>query len=56
MREKIIMWIAWHLPRDVVKWAMIRCFAHATSGRWGGDHVDAIGYKEVHDRWETSNA
>ena len=45
------MWIAWRLPRDVVKWAMIRCYAHASSGQWGGEHVDEIGYKEVHDRW-----
>lgn len=55
MREKLIIWLAWRLPRELVRWAMIRTFAHATTGRWGGDHVDAIGYKEVYDRWDQPN-
>lgn len=52
LKEKLATWVAWHLPRDVVKWCMIRTFAHASTGQWGGEHVDQIGYKEVHDRWE----
>lgn len=55
-KERLVMWIAWSLPRDVVKWATIRTFAHATTGKWGGDHVDQLRYKDIHDRWEQSNA
>lgn len=55
VREWFEMKVAWMLPRGIVKWAMIRTFAHATTGKYGGDHVDQIGYKEVHDRWEASH-
>jgi hypothetical protein len=54
LREWLEIKIAWTLPKGVVKWAMIRTFAHATTGQYGGDHVDQIGYKEVHDRWKTA--
>lgn len=55
LKERVAIWIAWHLlPRRVVLWAMIRTFAHATTGKHGGDHPDAIGYKEVHDRWQSA--
>lgn len=30
MREKIVQWIAWRLPRSVAYWATIRVGAHAT--------------------------
>lgn len=55
-KERAVIWIAWHLPHAVVKWAMIRTVAHATTGEYGGDHVDKISYKEIHDRWEKTNA
>jgi hypothetical protein len=53
MKEKLAIWIAWRLPHDVVKWAMIRVVAHATTGQFGTDHVDNLGYHEFHDRWDT---
>jgi hypothetical protein len=49
--ENISQKIAWMLPRRVALWAMIRVAAHATTGKWGNEHPDAIGYKEMHDRW-----
>jgi hypothetical protein len=42
---------AWLLPRRVALWAMVRVAAHATTGKWGNESPDAIGYKEMHDRW-----
>lgn len=29
-QEQFIIWLAWLLPKVMVKWAVIRCFAHAT--------------------------
>jgi len=52
IREKTVIWIAWHLPREVVKWAFIRAFAHASTGPCGNTHPDSLTYKEVYDRWE----
>jgi hypothetical protein len=50
-RDRIAIWVAWHLPRRIVLWCMIRAFAHATTGRWSNETLDSVGYKEVHDRW-----
>jgi hypothetical protein len=30
MIEKMFMWIAWHLPKELVKWASVRLMANAT--------------------------
>lgn len=49
--EKLAMWIAWKLPKEIVLWAVIRAFAHATTGKYGNTQPDSIGYKEVYDRW-----
>ena len=51
LRERIAIKVAWMLPRRVALWAMIRVAAHATSGPWGNEDPDSIGYKEMHDRW-----
>lgn len=39
------------LPRKVVYFALIRAWAHATSGRWSATNVPAISAAEVIDRW-----
>lgn len=54
-KERIAIWIAWRLPRSVVLWAMIRVAAHATTGRWGGEHPGNLTYKDMHDRWGQDN-
>ena len=51
LKERIAIKIAWMLPRQVALWAMVRVVAHATTGKWGNEHIDSIGYKEMHDRW-----
>ena len=52
MRERIVSWIAWHLPRVVIYHAAVRMFAHATTGRWS--HVEAPGVLLVDalERWK----
>ncbi len=34
-REKVTMWVAWHLPRSLVMWCYYRVAAHATTGQYG---------------------
>lgn len=29
MRETILIWLAWHMPKELVKWAAIRMMATA---------------------------
>lgn len=55
LKEKLIIFIAWSLPKSVVLWVVVRAFAHATTGKWGNEHIDEIGYKEVYDRWLQPN-
>jgi hypothetical protein len=31
-KEKIWIWLAWHLPKDLVYWATIRLMSRATMG------------------------
>ena len=33
MKDKIIMWIAWHLPKELVKWCFVRVGANSTYKR-----------------------
>lgn len=51
VREWFEMKVAWMLPRRIALWAMIRVAAHASSGKWGNEHIGDLGYKEFHDRW-----
>ena len=44
--EKAQMFIAWHLPKWLVRWTVVRAFAKATT--YAGDrHPDEIGYNDV---------
>lgn len=47
----VMMWVAWHLPRRLVTWAVIRCFAHATTGEYGTTEPDSLRYGELMRRW-----
>ena len=47
--ERLARWIAWKLPREVVKWAYYRVLANATQGKWSSKDVPS--WKEAADRW-----
>lgn len=50
MNEKIVMKLAWLVPRRIAFWCFIRVYAHATSEDRG---VSAgIEFKKVADAWE----
>lgn len=32
--ENMTIWIAWHLPKSLVKWCFVRVFAYASTGKF----------------------
>lgn len=52
LRERIIMKIVWALPREIIRWALVRAAAHATMGRWGMEEPSTVTVFKVMDRWE----
>ena len=52
--EKIWMWIAWHLPKELVKWASVRLMAHATTGEYGKCNTPSTTIIEALERWDTA--
>lgn len=47
-KEKIIIWIVWHLPPTLLLWAIVRGFADASTGDNSHKHVDELGYSDVY--------
>ena len=52
MSERICIWIAWRLPRGVVKWTFYRVLANATSGQHSNQDAVALTWQQAADRWE----
>lgn len=51
LRERILIWIAWHLPHDLVMWCYVRVGAHATSGKYGDEIVPDVRMMDALQRW-----
>ena len=56
MIEKFWMWLAWHLPRVVVKWCSYRMAAHATQGVYGHCIVPEVTMIDALKRWDEDPA
>lgn len=50
-KEKVQMWVAWHLPRWLVYFAVVRIAANATQGEWSGVESPAITVSDAMQRW-----
>jgi hypothetical protein len=50
-REKLMFWVAWRLPSDLVNFCGIRVAAHATSGKFGGNPAN-LTFDETFRRWD----
>lgn len=48
----IAAWLAYSLPRRVVYHAVIRAWAHATTGPWSHVEAPAATALEVLERWD----
>ena len=51
MKEKLLMWIAWHLPRSLVMWCAMRVGAHATTGKYSSQVVPDLKFMDAMKRW-----
>lgn len=52
--ERFWMWLAWHLPRVLVKWAAVRLGAHATQGPWSAEETPALRFMDALQRWDVT--
>jgi hypothetical protein len=50
--EKVCMWIAWKLPRQLVLWCAVRLMAHATTGQYGNQEPGRVSILDALDRWK----
>ena len=53
--NRLMLKIAWRLPRRLVEWVFIRVASHATQGKWGTESPDDVSVMEALDRWGQSN-
>jgi len=49
--EKFWIWIAYKLPRNLVKWAAVRLMASATVGKHSSQIVPDLTALEALERW-----
>jgi hypothetical protein len=49
--EKFWMWLAWHLPKELVKWSGVRLVAHATQGEYSDTVVPELTAMDALERW-----
>lgn len=52
MIEKLQIWIAWKLPRWLVRWASVRMIAHATTGEYSKTVVPELTAMDALGRWD----
>lgn len=50
--EKLWVWIAWHLPRQLVLWCAVRLMAHATTGQYGSQEIGTVSILDALNRWD----
>lgn len=48
---KLLMAFTWRLPRKLVYFAVIRVWAHGTTGDYGGTVPSELGWDEALKRW-----
>lgn len=46
------LWIAWHLPKAVVKWAFVRVFSVASTGKFSFKGAGTITCFEASEAWD----
>lgn len=52
VRERLLTWAAWKLPRGLVKWCYVRVVAHATTGRYGDTVLPELTVTDALNRWD----
>jgi hypothetical protein len=54
VKDRLLMWLAWRLPKQLVMWATIRLVAHATTGKYSSTVVPELSAMDALKRWETA--
>ena len=55
-KEKLGLWLAWHLPRYLVMWCYVRVVAHATTGSFSSTIVPELSAMDALKRWDNPDA
>ena len=50
--EKLWIFIAWHLPKALIKWSAIRLIANATQGKYSDAVVTDLTAMDALKRWD----
>lgn len=53
MKEKILIQLAWLLPRSLVYWCAIRLMSNATMGAYSGQVVPELRALDALKRWNS---
>lgn len=51
MKERFYVWLAWKLPRSLVKWCAVRLITEGTTGKYRNTHVCDLRVDEAMIRW-----
>ncbi len=51
MKEKLLIWISWKLPRSIAYWCAIRVMAHATQGPYSDQVVPDLSAMDALKHW-----
>jgi hypothetical protein len=54
MSDKVMMKIAWLLPKKLVMWCAIRLIAYATQGKYSDTVVPELTAMDAIKKWETA--
>ena len=52
MVEKVIIKLAWLVPRRLAYWCAIRVGAHATGGEWSIQEMPTLLFSDALKRWD----
>jgi len=52
MADKILLWLAYRLPRRLVLWCAVRVGANATTGEWSTQVVPDLLFMDALKRWD----
>jgi hypothetical protein len=52
LKEKILMFIVWRLPRSMIMWSVIRCWAYATTGEHSDKRLNEVTWEMALKAWE----
>lgn len=49
--EKLWLWLAWRLPRELVRWASVRLMTHATTTEYATKAVSEVSILDALRAW-----